>query len=483
MVSKIVNIFKRAFPKFIENSVLSNVLLLAGGTAISQAVYVFVAPILSRLYTPTDFATLAVYISFLGILCGFSNLAYHIAIPISKEESSAKSLLILCILIQLFLTAFLIACLFFIDYDFFLRMGWESLYEFRWYIPVGFLGTGLYTAVSYYFLRLKRFKDLSRTKILQKIMGASISVLGGGFGFRPSSLIIGHVVSLSGGVISLFRRSISMNDFFYTKILSLHQVAYRYRKFPLYQSWGSVIDTLNGHLPTLLMVSYFSSTVVGWYAFSMQVLQLPLNFIGTAIGQVFFQRGSVAYHDGKLGELTERFSIVLILIATYPFLLFGVLAPDFFAFVFGDTWREAGMISRYLCFFLWAQFIASTISSVLFITEKLRLSVAIPAILLFSSLMVLYLFKNTTYYVFFEALSITKGIVYILYLFAVILAARASVTKIFKVLVREIIVASCLVAPIFFVLGKNVHIVFLFGIILTSFWLLYLKKRSKSILK
>lgn len=49
-----------------RSSFARNVAVLAGGTAVGQAIVVLASPILTRLYTPEDFGVLAVYTSFLG---------------------------------------------------------------------------------------------------------------------------------------------------------------------------------------------------------------------------------------------------------------------------------------------------------------------------------------------------------------------------------------------------------------------------------
>ena len=41
----------------------------------------------------------------------------------------------------------------------------------------------------------------------------------------------------------------------------------RYRKFPLIDSWSSFINNLSWQLPSLMLLYFFSETVVGYYSF------------------------------------------------------------------------------------------------------------------------------------------------------------------------------------------------------------------------
>lgn len=452
------------------NSSFRDVLLLVGGTTIAQCINILIAPVLSRLYLPPDFATLAIYTSILGILCGFSNLAYHIAIPLPEDDDVSKHLLFLCIFLQSVMSFFLLLATVILSFDFFDRWGWGALYRFRIFVPLGFWGAGVYTAVSNYVLRQREYKALSRTRVIQKLLGAAVSVVGGLFELKSLALILGQLLSLSAGTLQLLKPFVNKKDIFSISFSKIIKVMRRYKNFPLYQNWGNVIDTLNGHLPSLLLVAFYSSEIVGLYAFSMRILQLPLSFVGSAIGQVFFQRGSVAFREERLGELAEQYVFFLFSLATFPFLFFSIVAPDFFGFLFGDIWREAGTIASFLCFFLWAQFISSTISSVLYITERLALSVAIPAGLLFITLIVFALCGKAPPSVFFTAYSIGRGIVYLFYLFIVIRIAGASLKKVGLGLLKEVVFALTLAFPMFFLVGGNLILLITISVFVVIIW-------------
>lgn len=458
------------------NSSFRDVLLLVGGTTIAQGINLFTAPVLSRLYLPVDFANLAIYTSLLGILCGFSNLAYHIAIPLPEDDDASKHLLFLCIFIQSLLSFFLMIATVILGFDFFNHWGWGNLYRFRILVPLGFWGAGVYTSVSNYVLRQRGYKALSRTRVNQKLLGAAVSIVGGLFNLKSLALIMGQFLSLSAGSLQLLKLYINKKEIFSISFSKIIEVMRRYKKFPLYQNWGSVIDTLNSHLPSLVLISFYSPEIVGLYAFSMRILQLPLSFVGSAVGQVFFQRGSVAFREERLGELTEQYAFFLFSLATFPFLFFSIVAPGFFGFLFGDIWREAGTIASFLCFFLWAQFISSTISSVLYITENLVLSVAIPAGLLLITLTVFALCGKASPSIFFTAYSMGKGIVYLVYLFVVIRIAGASVKRVGLSLVKEVVFALTLAFPMFFLVGGNVTLLITISVFVVFIWSIKLVK-------
>ena len=72
---------------------------LASGTAIAQLLLALAMPALTRLYTPADYGTLAVYSSTLTVLLVLASLRYEAAIPLPEDEEVAGSLLALTLIV------------------------------------------------------------------------------------------------------------------------------------------------------------------------------------------------------------------------------------------------------------------------------------------------------------------------------------------------------------------------------------------------
>ena len=65
---------------------------VAGGTFFSQIIPLAILPILTRLYSPEEFGTLALYIAFFSILSVVVTGRYEMAIMLPKKEKDAISL-------------------------------------------------------------------------------------------------------------------------------------------------------------------------------------------------------------------------------------------------------------------------------------------------------------------------------------------------------------------------------------------------------
>ena len=94
-----------------------------------------------------------------------------------------------------------------------------------------------------------------------------------------------------------------------------------------------------------------------------------MTLIGASIAQVFFQRASVAKHDGTLGELVTTVTSSLASIALVPFAIFAVCGGELFSVVFGSEWYSAGVYAQILTLWIFLVFTTSPISSLTSVLE------------------------------------------------------------------------------------------------------------------
>jgi lipopolysaccharide exporter len=127
--------------------------------------------------------------------------------------------------------------------------------------------------------------------------------------------------------------------------------ALRYRKFPLVSTWAVLLNSISWQLPALLLGYFFDSAVVGFYALGFRMLLAPMGLVGSAIGQVFFQRAARARHEGQLADVVQGVFDATLNIMLMPMAILGVAGPDIFSTILGPEWREAGVYAQILA--LW----------------------------------------------------------------------------------------------------------------------------------
>ena len=70
---------------------------IAGGTGVAQLVGILSSPIVTRLYTPSDYGAYAVAASVLAVLVSVACIRYEGAIPLPASDVAAANVLALCL--------------------------------------------------------------------------------------------------------------------------------------------------------------------------------------------------------------------------------------------------------------------------------------------------------------------------------------------------------------------------------------------------
>ena len=125
-----------------------HVMTLASGTAIAQLLLVLATPILTRLYTPADYGTLAVYASTLTVLLVLASLRYESAVPLPEDEDVAGSVLAIALLVLAGMVMLVSVLVWLAGDAFVARANAQRLRPYLWLLPVGLLGAGAYQALQ-----------------------------------------------------------------------------------------------------------------------------------------------------------------------------------------------------------------------------------------------------------------------------------------------------------------------------------------------
>ena len=87
-------------------SFVKGVSALTTGTALAQLILLLVSPILTRIYSPSDFGDLAIFLSILSVISVFVCGRYELAIVLPKNVEEAINVLGL----SFFLTVLRLSC-------------------------------------------------------------------------------------------------------------------------------------------------------------------------------------------------------------------------------------------------------------------------------------------------------------------------------------------------------------------------------------
>ncbi len=385
---------KNAFEKtrFAKSeSAVRQVSFVAGGTVIAQAIGILTIPIISRVYSPADYGIMAVYTSVIAILGELSGLRYYLAIPLSQNERYANALVFLSLGVQIAFVSLLGFLLFFAGEYLLTKFSVPVLIPFRALIPLGLLATGSYLTLTQWAIREKLFSTIARTKITQSLSGALAKVALGLLGIRPLGLLIGAIIAQGGGITTLLRSLLKKKGIPCFQRNDVRRVALRYRNFPIFSTLSGILITTGGKVPNLLLATLYSTQISGLFTMAQQLLNLPSTFIGQAIGQVFFQRASVAKRENRLPIIFTKTYCLLMRASFFPIILFSFWAPDLFSMFLGESWHQAGIFALVTVPGVLLQFIYSPLSTLYAVLERQNIGLYFEFIHLPLRVLALYL--------------------------------------------------------------------------------------------
>lgn len=350
------------------------VMTLVTGTLSGHLVMAAVTPVVSRLYTPQDFAVIGIFISLLSLLVVVSDGGYSRAVLLPDSDGVGASALVLgAWMVGATAGATVIGVWLFKDQ----LAAWTNapmLGRYLWWLPVMVLAAGLYQVGSFWAIRRHAYHLIARTRVeLSAGQAVTIVALGlakiGGVG-----LIIGDAVGAVLGACRLAHFAWRRDSALLRGVTraGLRSVARRYAYFPVFAMPASLLQSLQTKIPILLIAAFYGAHAAGSLTFAHGVMWVLTTVVSDTVAQVYLGRGAelARRHPEELRQLFHRAARLLLTTLAPPLVLLGVVAPPLFAAVFGGEWLEAGHYVRSLVPALLARLVVGPIFQTLTILER-----------------------------------------------------------------------------------------------------------------
>ena len=323
---------------------------LMSGTIVSQAIMFLFMPILTRLYTPSEFGVYSLFFSVTVVLGLVAGWKYDQAIMLPKLDKDAQALVYLSILITFFMVT-LVSLGLFLFYDFFVSY-FEKLSYVIWMIPIGILLISFIQIFSAYTSRHQNYKDLATVRVTNTLTTVTIQSISK-YVMKLDGLIIGKLIADMVTVLLLITHHIKKQNL-QLKSFSQRRIrvnAKKYENFPKYTSFGGFFNEFSQNMPILLLTSLFSIEAAGFYALTVRILQVPISLIGRSTREVYYQKASKMYAAGEdIFDLYKKTTLGLLKIFIIPFFTFLLFGEYLFSFIFGNEWTTSGKFAQILVF-------------------------------------------------------------------------------------------------------------------------------------
>jgi O-antigen/teichoic acid export membrane protein len=360
-----------------------NVLVVLSGTTAAQAISILVSPILTRLYSPSDFGVYALFLSLATFVTSIAAGKYEMAIVVpEKDEDGINLVAVACVVVSM-VSAICLLLLMLFRTEIARLLGSLDIADWLYLVPGMVWLSGVYNALNYWNNRKKRYQQLATNRMTRATLSAGVNVGLGAMHTGAGGLIGGLVVGQAYAT-GLFGRQVWKSDQGIRGAISLSAVqrqARRYSDFPKFLIPSGLVESGLNLFPLTFFSSYFGVAILGFFSLAVRIVSLPLALISQSIGDVFRQRAGEEYaRTGNCRTLFLRVFKRLFLLSFVPFGIILVLGPTLFAWVFGEQWRVAGEYCQIMTVMFWLRFISSPLSSMFYIAEKQKWDLIIQTV-------------------------------------------------------------------------------------------------------
>lgn len=362
------NNIKSAF----KTNFFKNAMTLLSGTSSAQLILILISPVLTRIYSPEDFAVLALFTAITTITGIIANMKYDFAIGLPEKDSEAINILTLSIISSVIVSIIILLVIFLIPDQIVELLNNQGIKDYLYLIPAATFLIGVFNTLNYYNIRIKNFKNIARTNLYRQVISAIFQIIFGIFKEGPLGLIGGRVALHLAGNYTLAFRGTSLS----AKLKDINKrdikdLSVRYKRFPIFTLPAQLSNVAAQQINNVFISSLYAASTLGFYALLNRVVNMPLSLISTSFGQVYLQRATE--EKNKLGNSKNVYIKTfywLGAISLVIFLPFYFLVEPVFGFVFGNEWLIAGTYTKILIPLFVVRFISAPLSLTNIVYEK-----------------------------------------------------------------------------------------------------------------
>ena len=353
----------------LTGSFMRGVGVLASGTVVAQVILLAAAPVLTRLFTPSQFGELAVFTSIGALAALISTGRYEYAIVLPGKGDEARQITWLVMLIGA--SAAVVYWLLILG----MRLGSNMVpaqavpYVFSpWVLllPVYAMLATMLSALLYWQQRHKHYAAVTYSSVGQSIVSTLINLAAGHLAIQH-----GLIYGLLGGLLGAIGTLLVAGVRFPVNLLSLNSawsLARQHSAFPRFSIAGDLAAALSQNIIPLMFAFAYAPHVVGFFALANRILRIPSIVFTGSIGNVFRNEAVEALNaQGRCTEIYYAARRRLIIIGVPSYLALAIVSPWVFGWVFGPEWMEAGRFAQWICVLAAVEFVAVPLNTLFYI--------------------------------------------------------------------------------------------------------------------
>lgn len=329
---------------------LKNILKVGTGGAGGQAIVFGTLPVISRIFTPADYAGWVIMMAIVRILGSVACCRYELGIVLPAARRDAGALFWLCLVVATPVTALAAALLMVPASRELLAGAYDGPDATLWMVPAMVFGWGAFYALQYWSVRSERWSLLSAAQLMRAVAthGAQIAY---GLFVEPTAegLLLGSVIGQAAVIALLIvglRRTpppLPTGDV----RGRIRAMAREHRKFLAFTTPYTLIGEIRGRGSVYVLEAFVSPAVVGLYAMAFRLVNFPVTLVAMGIGPVLF-RAAAAEGMAAVERRVVAIQRALMVLGAPMVVFFCAHDRLILGTLFGEAWTEAGPLGSVL---------------------------------------------------------------------------------------------------------------------------------------
>ncbi|HDG8684395.1 TPA: type 8 capsular polysaccharide synthesis protein Cap8K [Staphylococcus aureus] len=401
--------------KFIGDSFL---MILSSG--IAQVILIITTPIITRLYSPTEFGEFTIFSNIAMILIPIINARYDLLIVNTKNDRSANILSQISFLISLLILLILIPI--------FAISAWlypNFILDFIFIIIMLFL-VSLTNIFTNYLNKERKYKVLSLINVFRAGSMALLQIIFGLLALGSLGLIIGFSLSYIAGITlgyKTFKKYFNIvRDKEETKALFLEN-----KNQLVYSTPSILLNSLSFSVVVFFIGILYTNTEVGIYGMAIRVLGIPVTIISLGLSKIFMQQANDYYIEhGNFRNLLLKFSSILVIVSIILYVPLYLFSEELVNILLGHSWVDAITVIKIVIPLFVIRLIVSTVSLSVIVLQKQQLELILQALFLIGTTVTFVISKmlNLTFLNFVSINTVVLIVSYMIFFIALYYFAK-----------------------------------------------------------
>ena len=367
------------------------------GTAGSQLLVVLSLPIVSRLYSPSEFGVVQSIEAIAQMVMISSAISYERAFVAARSALDRNRLLYVALAL-----ACLTACVGVVISTVAFESGpgaragdgIQIEYLMLLLLPY-FFGKNIFWVLSSYANSVSLYSDTAKAELKRSIGLVACRIIFGVLQFGVWGLFVATLIGSVVGVVGLSGKTVRFwrEDLKRTKIKQCINTAWMYRRFPLFEGLGEFFAVVAQRLPVVIFGFTFGAASAGYYGIALLVLNRPMAiFIGPIVTVLRTYTGINSKQPTKSETPFPIYYFYFLAIGTIvASTFFATVLTLLFPIVFGERWAAGGDLIILMLPNVLAVMILRPMLGVLSAGNQLKPVLCIQFVMLVASILPLYI--------------------------------------------------------------------------------------------